>query len=56
MHELPVQRFTQRAKTIGRILHLQVDFQGRNFKSSVDYQGPNFITQDIAALIKDASM
>jgi hypothetical protein len=32
MHELPVQRFTQRAKTNGRILHLQVDYQGETLK------------------------
>jgi len=44
-NELPVQRFTLNAKTIGGIPHLQVD-----------YQGGNLITQDIAALIKDASM
>jgi hypothetical protein len=31
-------------------------YQGGNFKSSVDFQEVNFITQYIAALIKDASM
>jgi hypothetical protein len=56
MHEMPVQRYTYNAKTIGRIPHLQVDYQGANFKRSVDYQEVNCITQDIGALIKDASM
>jgi hypothetical protein len=39
---------------MGRIPHLLVDYHGGNVKSSVEYQGGNYITQDIAALIKDA--